>query len=113
MSSIEENTEKLELLKKTFLVEERQKKRIYEMNLLRQKEVEEEKIHKLLEHKATSNSMFQQEDKHRKILVETMVKNANPTNRPIVKVLQNVEGISSLLSNLHLIFKTNSFFSGI
>lgn len=93
MSSIQENTERLELLKRTFLVEERQKKRIQEMVLLREKEKKKEELQNLLKQSATSNAMFEQEENQRKILVEAMVKSANPSNGPIVKVLNNVQGI--------------------
>ena len=91
MTSIEEYSERMDLLQKTAMVEEKQKKRIMEMEAQKQKKNNEEKMLNLLS-SGTSSSVLEQEDAHRKMLQDSMVKSATPLTTPIVRVLNNTQG---------------------
>lgn len=93
MKSIEENTERLDLLQKTLAVEEKQKKRLLEVSNNKKKELEESNQKKLYEVNCATTSILDQEDSHRKELVENMVQNSAPSLTPVVKVMTNVQGI--------------------
>lgn len=89
---IEEQSERLDLLEKTILVEEKQKKRISELNSLQNKNKEMEASLNLLDVNGTSSSVLEQEEGHRKMLVDSMNKNSTNSNGPIVRCLTNVQG---------------------
>ena len=94
MECIGENSERLELLEKTLVLEQRQKKRMQDLSKQKQKELAE--AHTLALYEGTLNSttsVLEQEDAVRKDLVDAMVKNSTPSNGPVVKVLTNVQGI--------------------
>lgn len=97
MTSIEENTERLDLLQKTAVLEEKQRKRIIEINAEKDKDLEQQKMINLLQQNRTSNSVLEQEEGHRNMLVEAMTRNSNSSNAPTVRVLTNVQGIILLL----------------
>lgn len=103
MASIEEYSERLDLLQKTAMVEEKQKKRISELQAQKHKQVEHEKILNLLG-SGTSSSILEQEDNQRKMLVDSMFKSATPSSTPIVRVLNNVQG-SKVRYNFYPSFK--------
>lgn len=93
MKCIEENTERLDLLQKTLSLEEKQKKRLKDMNIEREKQVQDEKIQKLYDGNGNSNSsVLDQEEALRKQLVDTMIQSATPATTPVVRVLTNVQG---------------------
>ena len=106
MKCIEENTEKLDLLERTLMVEEKQKQRLQALALQKEKEIEESKRRQLFEaHTSTSAAMMDQEDAHRKELVDTMIKDSTPSNAPIVKVLTNVNGKNSFTCHANLFYR--------
>lgn len=117
MLGIEENTEKLDLLEKTKALELRQKKRVYDMDALVAKEKEAEKERDLLDGKITaaSASILDQEDAHRNMLVHNMnvQANANDNLKPVVKVLNNVQGTMGKMrrnhENTHEIVRANHY----
>ena len=93
MKSIEENTEKLDLLERTLLVEEKQKKRLQSLAIQNEKEHEEANTKQLFEgHTTTTPTILQQEDVKRKELLDTMIRESTPSNGPVVKVLTSVHG---------------------
>lgn len=93
MQSIEENTERLDLLHKTLELEIKQKKRLMEISSMKQREIADASRTELYEGlNSTTNSMLCQEEAHRKELVDVMVQNSNSSNGPVVKVLNNVQG---------------------
>ena len=114
MTSIEEYTERMDLLQKTAMVEAKQKKRIMELQAQKQKELQEEKMLNLLS-AGTSSSILQQEENQRKMLADSMVKSANPSTTPIVRVLNNVQGIRVISSMNFIYFKKglNRYFSSL
>lgn len=91
--SIEENTERLDLLQKTVLLEEKQKKRLRDLAIQKEKEVEEANRRKLYE-ASTPSSVLDHEERQRKELVDEMVQNSTPSLTPVVKVMSNMQGIS-------------------
>ena len=93
MASIEENTERLDLMQKTLAIEEKQKKRVQEAIIQKQKQIEEANRMQLYEGNTNINSILTQEEAHRKQLVDVMMNNANPSIAPIVKVVNNVQGM--------------------
>ena len=93
MKSIEENTEKLDLLERTVLVEEKQKNRLKAIALEKEREIAQSKKRQLLEgHAPTSAAMLDEEDNNRRELLDAMNRDSNPSNGPVVKVLSNVHG---------------------
>lgn len=91
MTCIEENTERLDLMQKTLAVEEKQKKRLLEASIRTQNEIQRAKTTQLYEGNST-DSILNQEEAHRKELVDLMLHNTTPSITPIVKVLNNVQG---------------------
>ena len=93
MKSIEENTEKLDLLERTLQVEMKQKKRMEALNVQKNKEVEERNRQQLFEGQtSTPSTILDQEDANRKVLLDAMIRDSTPSNGPVVKVLTNVHG---------------------
>ena len=90
---IEENTERLDLLEKSLQVEQRQKKRLEDLSKQQEKEREEASRRELYDgNKNTTLSNINEEEDQRKELVDAMIRHANPSNGPVVKVLTNVHG---------------------
>ena len=112
MTSIEEYTERMDLLQKTAIVEAKQKKRIMELQAQKQKKMQEEKMLNLLSG-GTNSSILEQEENQRKMLLDSMVKSATPSTTPIVRVLNNAQGILSLSSlwflNAKITYVLNTF----
>ena len=93
MKSIEENTEKLDLLERTLQVEQKQKKRLEAIAIQKQQQMEEANRRQLLEgHSTSSAAVLDQEDAQRKELVDAMIRESTPSNASVVKVLTNVHG---------------------
>ena len=92
MQSIEENTERLDLLQKSLAVEQKQKQRLFELSNNKKKELEEANRKRLYEVNCATTSILDQEDSHRKELVENMVQNSATSLTPVVKVMTNVQG---------------------
>ena len=104
MKSIEENTEKLDLLERTVIVEQKQKQRLEALALEQQQQIENAKKRQLFEgHATTSTPILDQEDAHRKELVDTMVRECSSSQGPIVKVLTNVNGKLKKKNAIHYI----------
>ena len=107
MKCIEENSERLDLLQKTFQVEEKQKKRLLDISRQKKTEMEEAQRNQMyggFSQSTTTMSMLDQEEAIRKSLVDDMIKNSNGSNTTTVKVLTNLQGISnfSFTSNIYL-----------
>lgn len=103
MKSIEENTERMDLLEKTLEVEEKQKKRLLDLTLQKEKELEKAHQNKLFEGNYSTNaSVLDEEENQRKQLIDAMVSNNSNTssNGPVVRVLTNIQGISLFLKNM-------------
>ena len=95
MQSIEENTERLDLLQRTFQVEQKQIKRLMDLSSQKNKEIEKSKTNEMYEgysNNTSTTSMLEQEETQRKLLVEEMISSSTPTNAPTVKVLTNLQG---------------------
>ena len=93
MLLIEETTEKLDLLERTLIVENKQRNRLEALSLQKQKKNEEDDRKQLLDgHTTTPPAILDQEDAQRKVLVEAMIRESTPSNGPVVKVLTNVHG---------------------
>ena len=92
MKNMEECTEKMDLLEKTDAVEEKKKKRLLELALTKQKDQESAKQLNLYDGGSVNNSLLNQEESQRKLVVEYMIRNSTPSNQPIVKCLTNVQG---------------------
>ena len=93
MKCIEENAERLDLLEKSLSLEEKQKKRIQQISIQKEKDVEAEKILKLYDGTGnTPGSLLDQEEAQRKQLVDTMIKNETPATAPVVRVMTNLQG---------------------
>ena len=92
MKCIEENSERLDLLQKTHLLEQKQKKRLMEIALQREKEIAEANQMKLYEGTSTNSSILDQEDALRKELADAMNKGSTTAITPVVRVLNNVQG---------------------
>lgn len=93
MKCIEENTERLILLEKTLVVEEKQKKRFEDLAFQKKKEIEEANRRQLYDGTInTPDALLNQEEAIRKELMEDMVRNATPSDGPTIKVLNNVQG---------------------
>ena len=113
MKSIEENTEQLDLLERTLMVEEKQKQRLKALALQKERDIEECNRRQLYEgHSTTSAAKMDQEDTYRKELLDDMVKDATPSNAPIVKVLTNVHGnvLSATLPETAILYKNLNIF---
>ena len=93
MHSIQENTEKLDLLERTLLVEHKQKKRLEAIAIEKQKEIEEAHRRQMLEGFTNSTAaVLDQEEVQRKELMDSMVRDSTPSNAPVVKILTNING---------------------
>lgn len=93
MKCIEENSERLDLLQKTLSLEEKQRKRLLDITLQKQKEIESANQMKLYDGStATNNSLLDQEDSLRKELADSMNQTSTPALTPVVRVLNNVQG---------------------
>lgn len=93
--TIQENTERLNLLEKSLALEEKQMKRVMELSIQKKKDMEDADRKKLLQENSNNSnvsSILDLEDIQRKELVDTMVKTSTPSNGPVVKVLTNVQG---------------------
>lgn len=100
MKCIEENTEQLDLLQKTLQVEEKQKKRLMDLSVQNQKEIEISQRKQLYDgylNSTTTTSMLDQEEAERKLLVDEMVRTSTPSNAPTVRVLTNLQGNIAIL----------------
>ena len=97
MECIAENSERIDLFEKTVALEQRQKKRMMDLSIQKQKELDQANSLALYEGTFNSStSVLEQEEAVRKELVEAMVHSSTPSNGPVVKVLTNVQGIHSL-----------------
>ena len=96
MTCIEENTERLDLMQKTLAVEEKQKKRLMEASIQKEQELQQANIMQLFEGNSTADSVLNQEEAHRKQLVDHMLKNTSPSIAPVVKVVNNVQGMLTI-----------------
>ena len=93
MKLIEENTEQLDLLERTLIVEEKQKKRLQALALQKQQENEDFQRRQLFEgHTTTPTTVLEQEEAQRKELLDTMVRESTHSNGTVVKVLTNLHG---------------------
>ena len=92
MESIEDCSERLDLLEKTLAVEEKQKKRKLDLAIQKKREDEESSKEQLHQIPPTTQSLLDQEVSHRKSLVDAMVRESSPSNAPVVKVLSNITG---------------------
>lgn len=95
MKCIEENTERLDLMQRTYELEEKQRQRLLDISLQKKKELEQAQRSNMYDgysNSTTTDSMLDQEEANRKTLVDEMVKNSTPSNAPIVKVLTNLQG---------------------
>ena len=93
MKCIEENSERLDLLQKTLSLEEKQKKRMLDLTIQKEMEIESANQLKLYDGAtATSNSILDQEDTIRKQLAESMNQSSTTALTPVVRVLNNVQG---------------------
>ena len=93
MKCIEENSERLDLLQKTLSLEEKQKKRLLDLTIQKEMEIESANQLKLYDGAtATSNSILDQEDTIRKQLAESMNQSSTTALTPVVRVLNNVQG---------------------
>ena len=99
MQSIAENTERLDLLKRTLQVEERQKKRLLDLTNQRKKEMEEADRKNFLEGNLNTVD-FQKEEAERDQLIREMVQNSSKSDGPAVKVLVNIQGIKNILTRV-------------
>ena len=99
MQSIAENTERLDLLKRTLQVEERQKKRLLDLTNQRKKEMEEADRKNFLEGNLNTVN-FQKEEAERDQLIREMVQNSSKSDGPAVKVLVNIQGIKNILTRV-------------
>lgn len=105
MQSIEENSERLDLLQKTLEVEQSQKKRLLNESVRKTKEQEEENRLKLFAGStSTPPSTLNHEEAHSKELVDAMVQNSSPSLAPVVKVLTNVQGNLKIYDKIELLF---------
>lgn len=93
MKCIEENSERLDLHLKSFSLEEKQKKRLLEINIQRKREIDTTNQMKLYDGTSTNSSILDQEDDIRKQLSESMNQCSTPALTPVVRVLNNVHGI--------------------
>lgn len=99
---LEEDTERLDLLQKSREVEEKQRQRLH--NISKQREslnAEKNRLRLFEENNTTAASILDQEDAIRKQLVDAMVKETNPSNAPVVRVLTNIQGKKIILPRLH------------
>lgn len=97
MQLLEENTERLDLLERTLVLEQRQRKRLLDVSVQKQKEIEQANRVQLYQGtNSTTNSILNQEEAQRKELVDAMVQNSPPIMTPVVKVLTNLQGITIL-----------------
>lgn len=95
MGIIEDQSEKLNLLEKTEEIDARRKKKNAAMDELLKKEKEKAEIEKLKQGSMlTSSSQLDQEDSHRRSLIHELQQNSNDSQKPIVKVLTNIQGIT-------------------
>ena len=94
MKSIEEDTEHMDLLEKMVELENKQKQRLWDISVQREKDLERDNVTKLYEgtQNPTTSSILDQEEAHAKDLVAAMVSTKTTSNGPIVKVLSNVQG---------------------
>lgn len=93
MKSIEENTEKLDLLERTLTLENNQKKRLQAIALKKQQELDESNRRDLFEgHTTSTAALLNQEESHRKELMDTMIRESTSSNSTVVKVLTSVNG---------------------
>lgn len=93
MSFIEENTELVELLKKTLEVEKKQEKRLSDLSeIKRMEELKQQEISLLDKTKTSPNCVLEQEEAHRNLLVEDMLQKSNSVVGPIVKVVAHTQG---------------------
>lgn len=94
MKSIEENTERLDLLQKTLEIEQRQQKRLMDLARQKQREKEEAERRKLFDATntaaPTAATLDQDEVQSRQLIDE--VAKTSPPNAPVVRVLTNING---------------------
>ena len=80
------------MLQKTLAVEQRQKQRLIELTMKKERELEEAKKKKMCEVTTISTALMDQEEAQRKDLMNDLVQNSAPGNGPVIKVLTNVQG---------------------
>lgn len=92
MKSIEENSERLDLIQKTYLLEQKQKKRLLDLAIQKEREIAEANQKKLYDGTTSSNSLLDQEDAHRKELFQAMNNSSTTALTPVIRVLNNFQG---------------------
>lgn len=94
MKCIEENSERLNLMEKTLLLEQKQKKRMIDLTKQEEKDIETATRRRLYDGYSSNvnSSILDQEEAQRKELVKEMVETSTPLIEPAVRVLQNVQG---------------------
>ena len=94
MKCIEENSEQLDLLHKTLSLEAKQRKRLLQLTIEQDKQIEAAKNIRL--HNGNgynpNSQVLDKEEAEGKELVRSMVQNASPAIAPVVRVLTNVQG---------------------
>lgn len=103
MSNIGDYSEKLDLLEKTRDIDSRHKKRDDDLNAIMQKENDQDKAKTTLfgQKKNTYESILQQEENNRKMLVHEMNENVTDNLRPVVKVLNHISGSMGKMRKNH------------
>ena len=105
MKCIEENTERLDLLEKSLLLEEKQKNRLREIDFKKKEEIDASTTMDL--YAGNSNtSLLDEEEAIRKELVEFMAKNSSTPMAPVVRNLTNLQGNSIYI---YFFFKLSIF----
>ena len=108
MKCIEENSERLDLLQKTVFLEEKQKKRLEEVTIQKEREVEMANQTKLYDGTSTNNSLLDQEEALGKELVKNMNQSSPTALTPVLRVLNNVQGNYFYCSLSYILLQTIS-----
>ena len=82
MKCIEENSECLDLLSKTLEVEQKQKKRLIEIGIEKENNIEV----------PNKNSILEEEEAQRKSLMDALLRTDTPSTGSVVKILTNIQG---------------------
>ena len=82
------------MLQKTFALEERQKRRLLEIAIQNESDLETKKNSKLYEanNSNANHSLLDEEEAQGRELVRSMVQKSTPQIAPVVRVLNNVQG---------------------
>ena len=89
MESITENIERLDLLQRSLMLEEKQKKRLLDLAIQKKKEIEEADRKTLIERNVINTSFLEKEEEKTNQLVRDMVQKSDG---PAVKVLTHIQG---------------------